>query len=101
WLTALKAHLAENLAFLRNFLKERLPRVRLIEPEGTYLIWLDFSAYGYSDAQLDDIIVNKAKVWLDRGTMFGSEAENYQRINIATPRPLLQEALERLAKVFN
>lgn len=101
WLTALKAHLAENLAFLRNFLKERLPRVRLIEPEGTYLIWLDFSAYGYSDAQLDDIIVNKAKVWLDRGTMFGSEGENYQRINIATPRPLLQEALERLAKVFN
>lgn len=100
WLTALKAHLAENLAFLKAFLKERLPKVRLIEPEGTYLIWLDFSAYGYSDAQLDDIIVNKAKVWLDRGTMFGSEGENYQRINIATPRPILKEALERLEKVF-
>ena len=100
WLSALKNHLKENLDFLRNFLAEKLPKVRLIEPEGTYLIWLDFSAYGYSDAELDDLIVNKAKVWLDRGTMFGSEGENYQRINIATPRPLLQEALERLAKAL-
>lgn len=100
WLNELRGHLAENLSFLRNFLKERLPKVRLIEPEGTYLIWLDFSALGYSDAELDDIIVNKAKVWLDRGTMFGPEGDNYQRINIATPRPILKEALERLAKVF-
>ena len=100
WFYALKNHLAQNLDFLRSFLKERLPKVRLIEPEGTYLIWLDFSAYGYSDAELDDIIVNKAKLWLDRGTMFGPEGANFQRINIATPRPLLQDALERLEKVF-
>ena len=100
WLSAVKQHLAENLDFVRRFLAEKMPKVRLIEPEGTYLIWLDFSELGYSDAELDDIIVNKAKVWLDRGTMFGSEGENYQRVNIATPRPLLQEALERLAKAF-
>lgn len=100
WLAALKQHLASNLDYLRTFLRERLPKVRLIEPEGTYLIWLDFSAYGYSDGELDDIIVNKAKLWLDRGTMFGSEGEHYQRINIATPRPVLQDALERLASVL-
>ena len=100
WLVALKAHLAENLDFLRTFLKEKLPKVRLIEPEGTYLIWLDFSEYGLSDAELDDIIVNKAKLWLDRGTMFGKEGEKYQRINIATPRPLLEDALNRLHSVF-
>ena len=101
WLSALKVHLKENLEFLRNFLAQKLPKVRLIEPEGTYLIWLDFSAYGYTDEELDDIIVNKAKLWLDRGTMFGNEGANYQRINIATPRPVLQEALERLEKTFS
>ena len=97
WLTALKKHLASNRDFVRTFVKEKLPKARLIEPEGTYLLWLDFSAYGYSDSELDDLIVNRAKVWLDRGTMFGSEGDNYQRINIATPRALLQEALERIA----
>ncbi len=100
WLLQLKAHLASNLEFLREYLKEKLPRVRLIEPEGTYLMWLDFSDYGYSDFELDDIIVNKAKLWLDRGTMFGKEGDGYQRINIATPRPVLEEALNRLASVF-
>ena len=98
WLTALKKHLVENLDFVRNFVKENLPKVRLIEPEGTYLLWLDFSAYGYSDSELDNQIVNKAKVWLDRGTMFGCEGEGYQRINIATPRPILEEALKRIEK---
>lgn len=96
WLTALKNHLQENLDFLRNWLKTNLPKVRLIEPEGTFLLWLDFSAYNFSDKELDEIIVHKAKVWLDRGTMFGSEGNNFLRINIATPRPLLQEALERI-----
>lgn len=98
WLTALKKHLVENLDFVRNFVKENLPKVRLIEPEGTYLLWLDFSAYGYSDSELDNLIVNKAKVWLDQGTMFGCEGEGYQRINIATPRPILEEALKRIEK---
>ena len=96
WLTALENHLQENLDFLRNWLKTNLPKVRLIEPEGTFLLWLDFSAYNFSDKELDEIIVHKAKVWLDRGTMFGSEGNNFQRINIATPQPLLQEALERI-----
>ena len=100
WLLELKKHLKENLEYLRNFLKEKLPKVRLIEPEGTYLIWLDFSALGYSDAELDDIIVNKAKLWLDRGTMFGPEGAKFQRINIATPKSVLQDALERLESVF-
>ena len=101
WLLALRQHLSENLDFLKKFLAEKLPKVHLIEPEGTYLVWLDFSSYGYTDFELDDIIVKKAKVWLDRGTMFGLEGENYQRLNIATPRPILQDALERLAGALN
>ena len=100
WFYELKNHLKSNLNYLRTFLQERIPKVRLIEPEGTYLIWLDFSALGYCDSELDNIIVNKAKLWLDRGTMFGPEGANFQRINIATPQPVLQDALERLEKVF-
>lgn len=100
WLEDLKNHLRLNIEFVRNYLAERLPNVRLIEPEGTFLLWLDFSALGYSDSELDDLIVNKAKVWLDRGTMFGPEGDKYQRINIATPQPLLREALDRIAAVL-
>ena len=100
WLEDLKNHLRSNIEFVRNYLAEKLPNVRLIEPEGTFLLWLDFSALGYSDSELDDLIVNKAKVWLDRGTMFGPEGNCYQRINIATPQPLLREALDRIAAVL-
>lgn len=101
WLVELHKHLKANIDFVRDFLKDKLPLVRLIEPEGTFLLWLDFSKLanklGLSDSEIDDIIVNKAKVWLDRGTMFGSEGEYYQRINVATPQPLLKEALDRIA----
>ena len=100
WLDALRKHLLQNIDFVRTYLKENLPKVRLIEPEGTFLLWIDFSAYGLSDAELDYLIVNKAKVWLDRGTMFGKEGECYQRINIATPRPLLKDALNRIKNAF-
>lgn len=101
WLVELHKHLKANIDFVRNFLKDKLPLVSLIEPEGTFLLWLDFSKLanklGLSDSEIDDIIVNKAKVWLDRGTMFGQEGEYYQRINVATPQPLLKEALDRIA----
>ncbi|MBP5603813.1 MAG: pyridoxal phosphate-dependent aminotransferase [Treponema sp.] len=100
WLLDLHKHLKENIDFLRSFLAEKLPKVRLIEPEGTFLLWLDFSKLGLSDSEIDDIIVNKAKVWLDRGTMFGLEGEFFQRINVATPRPVLEDALNRIANAF-
>ena len=101
WLLELKKHLLSNIDFIRSYLKDKLPLVRLIEPEGTFLLWLDFSAYGLEDGELDNIIVNKAKVWLDRGTMFGPEGKCYQRINIATPQPLIKEALDRIAGALN
>jgi cystathionine beta-lyase len=100
WLLDLRRHLLSNIDFVRSFLAKELPKVRLIEPEGTFLLWLDFSALGFSDSEIDNIIVNKAKVWLDRGTMFGPEGEYFQRINVATPRPVLEEALNRIAKAF-
>ena len=100
WLEALKKHLLENIDFVRTYLKEKIPQARLIEPEGTYLLWIDFSALGFPDSELDDLIVNKAKVWLDRGTMFGEEGNCYQRINIATPQALLKEAIDRISEAL-
>lgn len=101
WLAALKKYLWDNLEFVRGFLTEQLPQVHLIEPEGTYLVWLDFRDLGLSEAGLEDLIVNKAKLWLDRGAIFGRIGEGFERINIATSRSILNEALERIASAIN
>jgi cystathionine beta-lyase len=100
WLDALKAYLSDNIRFMRRFLLERLPKIRLIESEGTYLLWLDFSAYGLTQKDLDDRVTSGAKLWLDSGTMFGSEGEGFQRMNIACPRLVLVDALGKLEAEF-
>ena len=89
-------YLLGNLAFFRDFLRERLPGLKLIEPEGTYLAWVDFSALGLSDEALDDLIARRARLWLDAGSIFGSACGQYQRFVLACPRSVLSEALERL-----
>lgn len=96
WLKELKDYLYGNLNFVRNYLKENIPQVKLIEPQGTYLIWLDFTGLGLSRKQMEQLIVHKAKLWLDPGHIFGSAGEGFERINIACPREILQKALEQL-----
>jgi cystathionine beta-lyase len=100
WLAALKSYLEENISYARAFLKERLPKIRLVEPEGTYLLWLDFSAYRLTRDELDHRVTKNAELWLDGGTMFGPEGEGFQRVNIACPKTTLTEALGRLETVF-
>ena len=100
WLEALKAYLMENIRLIQEFLAARLPKVRLVEPQGTYLLWLDFSEYGLTQSELDRRITEGAKLWLNSGTMFGAEGKGFQRINIACPKSLLMEALEKLEKEF-
>ncbi|MDR1572467.1 MAG: pyridoxal phosphate-dependent aminotransferase [Clostridiales Family XIII bacterium] len=100
WLDALLAYLAGNLGLLRSFLSESLPKARLVEPEGTYLAWMDFRGFGLSPEELDRMMVERAGLWLDGGTIFGEEGAGFQRINIACPRAALRQALERLAAAF-
>jgi len=100
WLEELKNYLGENLDFIRDFLNEHLPQVKLIEPEGTYLIWLDFSELGLDEEALEDLIINRAGLWLDAGTMFGAGGEGFQRINIAAPRLILEQALTQLERAI-
>lgn len=96
WLTELKDYLAVNLNFLRDYLNMNITKLTLIEPEGTYLVWIDCKALGLSDQELKRIIIEKAKLWLDEGTMFGQGGSGYIRINIACPRAILKQALEQL-----
>ena len=96
WLEELKVYLKGNLDFAREYLEKNLPQIKLIEPEGTYLIWLDCRALGLSEEELEHLIVYEAKLWLDSGAIFGKVGEGFERINIACPRAVLKEALERL-----
>ena len=79
---------------------KNFPQAKLRSPEGTYLIWLDLNGTGKDAKSIDDIIVNKAKVWLDSGMIFGGAGEGFQRINAACPRSVLMEALERIQRAF-
>ena len=100
WLETLKAYLEENIRFVQEFLTVRLPKIRLVEPESTYLLWLDFSEYGLAQAELDRRVTEGAKLWLNSGTMFGADGKGFQRINIACPKATLIDALEKLGKEF-
>ena len=101
WLTALLSYLEGSLEMLRDFLTAEIPGIRLIEPEGTYFAWLDCSGAGLSDPELNDLITNRAKLWLDAGRMFGKETgSGFQRLVYACPRATLEEALTRLWDAF-
>lgn len=100
WFDAAKAYIWENIQFAKKYIEEHCSKIKVLVPEGTYLLWLDFSETGFSDAEINDKVLNKAKVWLDNGSMFGKEGEKFQRINCATPRTILEEALKRICSQF-
>lgn len=99
WLKELLEYLEGNLAYIRNFIAEKLPKMKLVEPEGTYLVWLDVSAYGYTKEELSRQLREEARLWLDEGTMFGPEGEAFVRVNIASPRKVIAEAMERFLRL--
>lgn len=96
WLDALLTYIAENYRYLRDFLAEHLPQIKVIEPQGTYLVWLDCRGLGLEQAALEQLMLDEARVFLDEGYIFGDEGAGFERINIACPRALLAEALARI-----
>lgn len=98
YLAQLRAYLAGNLRFFTDFLETRLPELKLIRPEGTYLGWVDMRGLGLGPAELQDFIRNKARLALDDGYAFGPGGEGFQRVNLACPRSIVVEALDRLEK---
>ncbi|HKI88100.1 MAG TPA: aminotransferase class I/II-fold pyridoxal phosphate-dependent enzyme, partial [Draconibacterium sp.] len=100
WLEQMLDYLWENYQFLEDFFKKKLPNVKVMKPEATYLVWLDFSKYEMNDDELTKFVVEQAKVGLNNGARFGTGGDGWLRINIGCPRSILQEALERLEKAF-
>lgn len=100
WFDSVKSYIWENILFAKKYIEENAPQIKVLVPEGTYLLWLDFSKTGLSDSEINDKVLNKAKVWLDSGSMFGKEGEKFQRINCATPRIILEDALKRICSQF-
>ena len=96
WYQAMLSYVKANVEFAREYIKDNLKNVKLMDIEGTYLIWLDFRENGLTAKELDDLIINKAKLWLDSGSIFGKAGEGFQRINVACPRTTLKEALDRI-----
>jgi len=100
WLDALTVYLWENMQFIDRFLREHLPQVRLIQPEGTYLAWLDARELRLSTVELDRKLIEEAGVWLSPGYSFGSAGAGFLRVNTGCPWSTLQNCLERIKGVF-
>ena len=98
WLEQLLDYLQGNLEFTLTYFTEKIPKIKPIKPQGTYLLWLDCRALGMDDKALSSFMREKAKVGLDDGFMFGAGGAGFQRMNIACPRSILKEALERIEK---
>ena len=101
WVDRLVAYLSGNLSLMRETFRAHMPQVELVEPEGTYLPWVNFSKLGLNSSELDRFIIDRAKLWLDSGSIFGAGGAGFQRFNVAVPRATLQKALDQLGNALN
>ncbi|MBO4680051.1 MAG: pyridoxal phosphate-dependent aminotransferase [Lachnospiraceae bacterium] len=101
YLEELKEYLRGNLEFMDKFIREEIPGLRLIKPEGTYLVWVDFSGVASTEKEMRSIVVDGARLWLDEGGIFGKGYELFERFNIACTRAFLRKALEQLRDAVN
>ena len=95
WLTQLTAYLRDNYLAMKSFCEEHLPDFPIAELEGTYLVWMDCRKLQKSSEELEHDLLDKAKLWLNAGTMYGTEGEGFMRWNIACPRTRLLDGLNR------
>lgn len=96
WLHQLNQYIEKNADFVVDYINKNIPKLKVNKPEGTFLLWIDFSELGMDDKTLRDFVINEAKLALNDGATFGSSGKGYQRMNIACPKSVLEEALNRL-----
>jgi cystathionine beta-lyase len=99
WLKDTMAYIEGNYRFMSAYMAEHLPQLKIIPPEGTYLVWVDCRALGLDPAARKALMMEDARLFLDEGELFGPEGEGFERFNIACPRSILKEALERIKSV--
>lgn len=100
WYEKMIDYVKANILFVKDYVKKNIPGVRVIDGEGTYLMWLDFRGTGLSGTEIDRKIIYEAKLWLDSGKIFGKTGTGFQRINVAVPRSTVVECLERIKAAF-
>lgn len=96
WRKEMLRYVEENIDFVIDFCKERLPAIKPLRPQASFLVWLDCTALNLSHSSLVELFVKKARLALNDGAMFGKEGEGFMRLNVGCPRAILKEALERL-----
>ena len=96
----MKEYVYGNQQYVKSFMEEHLPKVKVMRPEGTYLMWLDFSAYELEQEELMRKLKEDALVWLNSGLEFGEEGKGFARMNVACPRSIVEEACNRIKKAF-
>lgn len=98
WLVALRRYLTANNEWLRQYMAEALPHLPVMRMEGTYLAWVDCSALGVTSEAIEERLLHNHKVWVNAGSMYGSEGEHFIRINMACPRERLVEGVKRIVE---
>lgn len=96
WLEELLAHFDGNCQYVVDFVKERIPEIKVAKPEGTYLMWLDFNRLGLSKEELTNLLLKDAKVAMNDGATFGENGKEFARLNIACPRYMVEDAMTRI-----
>ena len=98
WMNQLLEYLQENVDFVYEFIQKELPSVKCYKPESTFLMWLDFRAWGMTQEELNRFLVEEAGLGLGDGSIYGAEGTGFERLNIGTPRSVLERALSQLAE---
>lgn len=101
WLEEVMVYIENNYRFMESFIAEHLPQLKIIRPQGTYLVWVDFRNLGLDPTSRKAWLMDEARVYLNEGELFGPEGEGFERFNIACPRSILEEALERIKGTIN
>ncbi|WP_226897955.1 MalY/PatB family protein [Paraclostridium bifermentans] len=101
WLTDFIDYLEGNMDFAVDYIEKNMPKLKVRKPQGTYLLWVDFSELGLSDDEVAKFLVENAKVALNNGPSFGIGGQGYQRINLACPRSMVEEALTRIKNAID
>jgi len=91
----------ENIDYVDRFLKEQIPQIRAMRPEASFLVWLDCHGLGLNRSELVKLFVEGAGLALNEGSMFGSGGEGFMRLNVGTPRNILEKALNKLKKAID
>jgi len=100
YLSQLLSYLEGNVRFLDDYLKKNMPKIRLVKPEATYLMWLDCADLGFSGDTLADFFINQSLVGVSRGDGFGPEGASFVRLNVGCPRATLKKGLDQILRQY-